>query len=70
MGGRVSKQYRSGAMASIHETAEGLHDGGVMDKQAMRKFDEACLTLVRAGDGRIIAAPNKLSDEEANKSSV
>jgi putative transcriptional regulator len=35
-------------MASIHETAEGLHAAGVMDKQTMRKFDETCLTPVRA----------------------
>jgi putative transcriptional regulator len=35
-------------MASIHETAEGLHDAGVMDKRTMRQFDEACLTPVRA----------------------
>lgn len=34
-------------MASIHETAEGLHNAGVMDKQTMRKFDEACLTAVQ-----------------------
>jgi putative transcriptional regulator len=34
-------------MASIHETAEGLHSTGVMDKQTMRKFDDACLTPVR-----------------------
>jgi len=34
-------------MASIHETAEGLHLAGVMDKSTMRKFDEACLTPVR-----------------------
>jgi len=34
-------------MASIHETAEGLHAAGVMDKQTMRKFDDACLTPVR-----------------------
>jgi putative transcriptional regulator len=34
-------------MASIHETAEGLHAAGVLDKQTMRKFDEACLTQVR-----------------------
>ena len=34
-------------MASIHETAEGPHAAGVMDKQTMRKFDEACLTPVR-----------------------
>ncbi len=43
----MTKQYRSPAMASIHETAEGLHAAGVMDKQTMRKFDEACLTPVR-----------------------
>jgi putative transcriptional regulator len=42
----TKKQYRSEAMASIHETAEGLHAAGVMDKQTMRKFDEACLTPV------------------------
>lgn len=44
----MAKQYRSSVMASIHETAEGLHAAGVMDKQTMRKFDEACLTPVRA----------------------
>jgi putative transcriptional regulator len=42
----MTKQYRSPIMASIHETAEGLHAAGVMDKQTMRKFDEACLTPV------------------------
>jgi putative transcriptional regulator len=43
----MTKQYRSAVMASIHETAEGLHAAGVMDKQTMRKFDAACLTPVR-----------------------
>lgn len=43
----MTKQYRSPVMAPIHETAEGLHAAGVMDKQTMRKFDEACLTPVR-----------------------
>ena len=43
----MTRQYRSPVMASIHETAEGLHAAGVMDKQTMRKFDEACLTPVR-----------------------
>jgi putative transcriptional regulator len=42
----MTRQYRSRAMASIHETAEGLHAAGVMDKQTMRKFDKACLTPV------------------------
>lgn len=43
----MTKQYRSPVMASIHETAEGLRAAGVMDKQTMRRFDEACLTPVR-----------------------
>lgn len=43
----MAKQYRSSVMASIHETAEGLHAAGVLDKQTMRKFDAACLTPVR-----------------------
>ncbi len=42
----MSKQYRSRAMASIHETAEGLHAAGLTGKQTMRKFDETCLTPV------------------------
>src|ERR1700750_2871155 len=43
----MTKQYRSDVMASLHETAEGLHAACAMDKQTMRKFDEACLTPVR-----------------------
>jgi putative transcriptional regulator len=34
-------------MAAIHETAEGLHSIGLIDKKTMRKFDEACLTQVK-----------------------
>src|SRR5712692_9270821 len=43
----MSKRYRSPLMASIHETAEGLHAAGVMDKRTMREFDDLCLTPVR-----------------------
>ena len=43
----MKMQYRSSLMASIHETAEGLHTAGVMDKRTMREFDELCLTPVR-----------------------
>lgn len=43
----MTKQYRSRALASVHETAEGLHRAGLVDKQTMRKFDVACLTPVR-----------------------
>ena len=44
---KKTKQYRSPVMASIHETAEGLHAAGLMSKVTMRKFDELCLTPVR-----------------------
>ncbi len=43
----MSKQYRSPLMASLHETAEGLHAAGIMDKRTMREFDDLCLTPVR-----------------------
>jgi putative transcriptional regulator len=43
----MARQYRSRIMASIHETAEGLHAAGIIDKQTIRRFDETCLTPVR-----------------------
>src|SRR5436305_7620767 len=43
----MKKQYRSPVMASVHETAEGLHAAGAMDRRTMREFDELCLTPVR-----------------------
>ena len=43
----MSKNYRSDAMAAIHETMEALHDTGAIDKQTMRRFDDACLTPIR-----------------------
>ena len=43
----MSKQYRSDAMAPIHETMGALHEFGAIDKQTMRRFDQACLTPVR-----------------------
>jgi putative transcriptional regulator len=42
----MTNQYRSDALASIHETMEALHEVGAIDKQTMRKFDETCLTPV------------------------
>ena len=38
-----TKQYKSGIMASIHESVEGLHRIGVVDKTTTREFDNACL---------------------------
>jgi len=43
----MTKNYRSDAFAAIHETMEGLHEIGAIDKQTMREFDEACLTPVQ-----------------------
>src|SRR5271167_806460 len=43
----MRKQYRSPLLGSIHETAEGLHAAGAMDKRTMREFDALCLTPVR-----------------------
>jgi putative transcriptional regulator len=43
----MGKQYKSDALAAMHETALGLHEAGVMDKRTMKDFDEACLTPVK-----------------------
>jgi putative transcriptional regulator len=43
-------------MASIHETAEGLHAAGVLDRRTMREFDELCLTPVRPFEPKDIRA--------------
>jgi putative transcriptional regulator len=43
----MSRKYKSDAMAAIHETMEALYDGGVIGKQTMRRFDDACLTPIR-----------------------
>lgn len=42
-----TREYRTPLLASIHETAKGLRDAGLMDKQTMREFDAMCLTPVR-----------------------
>jgi putative transcriptional regulator len=42
----MGKRYRSDALAAVHETAQGLNEAGVIDKQTMKAFDEMCLTPV------------------------
>ncbi len=44
----MAKQYRSKALAAVHETALGLHEAGVMDKRTLKAFDEMCLTPIKA----------------------
>ena len=43
----MARQYRSEALASVHETALGLTEAGVMPKRTMKTFDELCLTPVK-----------------------
>ncbi len=43
----MNKKYRSDIAASVHETADGLYEAGLMDKRTMREFDELCLTKIR-----------------------
>ena len=42
----MAKRYRSGALAAVHETAQGLDEAGVMAKRTMKAFDVLCLTPV------------------------
>lgn len=42
----MAKQYGSDVLASVHETALGMAEAGVMSKQTMKDFDEMCLTPV------------------------
>lgn len=44
----MGKTYKSNAMAAIHDMMGGFHQIGAIDKQTMRKFDEACLTAISA----------------------
>lgn len=43
----MGKQYRTNALAAVHETALGLAEAGVIDKRTMKAFDEMCLTPVK-----------------------
>jgi len=40
---KTVKTYRSEIAAAVHETVEGMHEAGVVDKQTMRDFDVSCL---------------------------
>ena len=42
----MAKGYKSAILASVHETALGMTEAGVMSKRTMRAFDEMCLTPV------------------------
>lgn len=42
----MNKQYRNDIMASVHESVEGLHEIGLIDKKTMSEFDLLCLTPI------------------------
>lgn len=37
-------KFRSKVAAAMHETVQGMHRAGVVDKKTMREFDVRCLT--------------------------
>lgn len=43
----MPRQYRSKALAAVHETALGLSEAGALDRRSMKAFDEMCLTPVK-----------------------
>jgi len=40
------RKAESSILASVHETAAGLHGAGLIDKATMREFDALCLSPV------------------------
>lgn len=42
----MPKTYKSELSAAIHETAEVLHEHGIIDKTTMKEFDASCLVPV------------------------
>ena len=43
----MTRIYRSEIAAAVHETAEDMHEVGLINKKTMREFDEMCLTPIR-----------------------
>lgn len=42
----MAKQYKSEALAAVHQTMEDLSEIGLVDKVTMREFDDSCLAPV------------------------
>lgn len=42
------RQYRSDALAAVHETASGLAEAGIVSRKSLKTFDLMCLTPVEA----------------------
>ena len=59
---KEDKHYKSDAFEAIHQTAQGLHDIGAIDKKTMREFDNY-LTSVTYPAPKIVKAIE--ADEES-----
>ena len=55
----MTKRYKSELRAALHETVEGLHRIGLVDKKTMRHFDERCLGTIEKPSARYIVALRK-----------
>jgi putative transcriptional regulator len=55
----MTKKYKINASAVLHETAQDLHDIGLVDHVTMREFDDACLTPIKTLDPIEITATRK-----------
>ena len=58
----MARGHGSKVLASVHETALGMTEAGVMAKSTMRAFDEMCLTQVETEEIQ--------TDEDARTSAV
>ena len=52
----MARTYKSNIAAAVHETMRDMYEAGLADKQTMKKFDELCLTPVKALSPRQIRA--------------
>ena len=50
----TKRKHQSRIAEAVHETAEGLHRIGAIDKTTMREFDVMCLTLIEELSAREI----------------
>jgi putative transcriptional regulator len=50
------QSYKSEALAAIHMTVSDYHAAGAVNKQTMRRFDDACLTPIHPFTGAEIQA--------------
>ena len=41
------RKTKSAILEAVHETAQGMHHVGVMDRLTMREFDRLCLPSIK-----------------------